>query len=109
RIYRSGGAMAHIHVEESRVIDARPEVVYGLLADYETGHPKILPNPPFIGLKVEQGGRGAGTVIRVWMKVMGSVRESRMVISEPEPGRVLVETAPDDGITTRFVFEPLED
>lgn len=81
------------------------EIVYNILADYQVGHPAILPEPYFTGLSVEQGGRGAGTVIITRMKVMGAERTFRMAVTEPQPGCVLVES--DGTTTTTFTVEPL--
>lgn len=81
-----------IHVvTASALIPARRERVYNILANYREGHPRILPKQ-FSNLVVEQGGLGAGTVIRFQMSVFGRKQTFRAEISEPEPGRVLVET-----------------
>jgi hypothetical protein len=101
--------MSQIHVEASDVIDARPEAVYAVLSDYRVGHPAILPKPYFEECTVLEGGTGAGTVIRVRMNVMGVKRQYRMTVSEPEPGRLLVETDPDAGVVTHFRVEPTGD
>jgi hypothetical protein len=55
---------------------------------------------------VEQGGIGAGTIVRVTMRVAGSTRRLRHAVSEPEPGRVLVESDLDGLSTTTFSVEP---
>ncbi|MCI0395068.1 MAG: SRPBCC family protein [Chloroflexi bacterium] len=99
--------MSQIHVEASAVINARPEKIYGILSDYRVGHPAILPKPYFTELTVEEGGQGAGTVMRVRMKVMGVEVAYHLVVSEPEPGRVLVETDEAAGVVTTFTVEPL--
>jgi hypothetical protein len=93
-------------ISVSAVIPARRERVYALLADYKNGHPRILPKQ-FTGLMVEQGGIGAGTIIRVEMSFLGKKRTLRMAITEPEPGCVLVETSlePNGSITT-FTVNP---
>lgn len=101
--------MKSIHVETSAVIAARPSQVYAILSDYEVGHPAILPKPFFQELVVEKGGKGAGTVVRVRVKVGGVKQTSRMLVSEPEPGRVLAEVDLDTGTFTTFTLEPLED
>ena len=92
----------------SVIIHAPPRELYAIIADYEHGHPRILPRPPFVSLAVEQGGVGAGTVVRVDMRVLGRLRTFRAVISEPEPWRVLVETN-DNGYVTTFTVEPRAD
>jgi hypothetical protein len=81
--------MARLRADSSRVIDARPDAVYDILADYRNTHPRILPGEYFKDLKVEEGGRGAGTVISFRLRSGGVERPYRMAISEPEPGRVL--------------------
>jgi hypothetical protein len=92
----------------SSLIAAPPRLVYDIIADYRDGHPRILPRPPFVSLDVEQGGRGEGTVIRVGMRVLGRTSSFRAVVTEPEPGRMLVETN-DNGMTTTFTVEPRDE
>jgi len=89
----------------SALIEAPAPMLYDIIADYHHGHPAILPKPPFVALEVEQGGTGEGTVVRVDMKVMGRLQTFRATITEPEPGRVLVETN-DTGYVTTFTVEP---
>ena len=94
-------------VKASAKVDAPSEVVYGIIADYRTGHPQILPRPYFEWLEVERGGRGEGTVIRFQMRVLGQTRVLRAAVTEPELGRVLVETdTGGDGPVTTFTVEP---
>jgi hypothetical protein len=69
---------------------APPERVYAIIADYRDGHPHILPKQ-FRNLTVEKGGIGAGTIIRFEVRVFGQTQYFRAIVSEPEPGRVLVE------------------
>ena len=89
------------------IIGAPPAVVYNIIADYHHGHPLILPKPYFISLSVEHGGFGAGTIINFEMKVAGKTQAFRAAISEPEPGRVLVETnLGDRGVVSTFLIEP---
>jgi hypothetical protein len=78
---------------------------YGIIADYHHGHPLILPPKYFRGLAVERGGIGAGTVIRFEMKAFGTTRSARASVTEPEPGRVLVETIAESGIVTTFTVD----
>ncbi len=100
--------MNQIHVEASSVICAPCEQVYAVLADYDKGHHDILPRPYFVEMTVEEGGQGAGTVILIHMKVMGTATTYRMVVSEPEPGRVLVEADENAGVVTTFTVDPLK-
>lgn len=95
-------------VSRSARIDAPPGRVYQLIADYRAGHPAILP-AAFSDLVVEKGGVGAGTEIRFNLRVLGRKTPFRAVVSEPEPGRVLVERnlEPEESVTT-FVVNPLD-
>ncbi len=92
-------------VTAGAVIPAPAQQVYAVLADYRDAHPRILPKPPFVGLDVEHGGMGAGTIIHVHMQVLGRRQTLRGTVTEPEPERVLVE-AYDTGIVTSFTIEP---
>jgi len=98
--------MGDVRATASLVIQAPPKLVYGILADYRQGHPSILPRRAFLSLDVEEGGVGAGTVIRVRMKVFGVTRQMRARVSEPMSGRLLVETDVDTGLTTTFDVYP---
>jgi hypothetical protein len=97
--------MPNLKIEASAVISAPPSVVYGIIADYRSGHPSILPPEYFEDLVVEEGGRGAGTRIRFTMKAFGKRETSRALVTEPEPGRVLVETVEDRGLVTTFTVD----
>ena len=93
-------------ISASAVIPARRDRVYSLIANYCDGHPRILPKQ-FSSLIVEQGGIGAGTIIRFQMSVFGKKQTFRAAITEPEPGRVLVETDLDaNGAVTTFTVNP---
>lgn len=93
-------------VSASAIIPARRERVYSLLANYNDGHLRILPRQ-FSSLVVEEGGVGAGTVIRVQMSFFGRKQTYRAAISEPEPGRVLVETSLEvNSWVTTFTVNP---
>jgi hypothetical protein len=93
-------------VSASATIPARRERVYSLIADYNDGHPRILPKQ-FTSLVVEQGGVGAGTLIRFQMRIFGRKQAFRAAITEPDPGRVLVETDLDaNGAVTTFTVNP---
>jgi hypothetical protein len=100
--------MAANRLSVSALIHAPPQDVYVIIADYRHGHPQILPKPPFVSLDVEQGGFGNGTVIRVDMRMLGRQQTFRAVITEPDPGRVLLETN-DNGYATTFTVEPRSD
>jgi hypothetical protein len=97
------------HLSESTIIAAPAERAYAILADYRVGHPGILPQPPFHSYELEAGGQGAGTIIRFKMTVLGRTENFRGVVTEPEPGRVLVESYADTKTVTTFTVEPHTD
>jgi uncharacterized protein YndB with AHSA1/START domain len=101
--------MAEHTISASVLIPAPANLVYRTIADYRDGHPHILPKPPFGALVVEQGGVGEGTVIRFEMRLLGRTQHFHAIISEPEPGRVLVETDLHSGATTTFAVRPAAD
>jgi hypothetical protein len=99
--------MSEIIIEVSAVIEATPKDVYSVLKDYPGGHHAILPKDYFTGLSMIEGGQGGGTVIDVSMNVMGIKSHIRFYITEPEPGRVLMETDDVAGIVTTFTVDPV--
>ncbi len=101
--------MAQHHVTASALIPAPAQQIYALIADYHVGHPSILPKPYFLSLDVIKGGVGAGTVITFQMQLMGRVQTFHGVVSEPEPGRVLVETYSNPDSVTTFTVEPRDE
>src|SRR5947209_5799753 len=102
--------MGQIKVKAKAVLDARPEDIYATIADYQHGHPNILPKESLYDLQVEQGGYGADTLIRFKMKALGVEQSFYQRVSEPEPGRVLVEQDIDSvqNVMTTFTVTPVE-
>ena len=93
-------------VAESARINAAPERVYAIIADFREQHPRIPPKQ-FSEPEVEIGGIGAGTIIRYRMRVRGKLQAFRAAVTEPEPGRVLMETVLDgNGAKTTFTVRP---
>ena len=101
--------MHKTHFAASAIINARPEAIYNVLADYHNGHPHIVPKEYLSGMEVEAGGYGAGTIVRYTTRAFGIQRPQRAVVSEPEPGRVLVETYPTSSFVTTFTVTPIDD
>ena len=97
--------MAEIRVEENGFVGAPPELTYRCIADYREHHPKFLPKE-FSNFQLEEGGYGAGTVVSFEGKFGNRVRKFRMQVSEPEPGRVLVEKDTLSSMVTHFVVSP---
>jgi hypothetical protein len=77
-------------VSAAALLPASPVRAYATIADCRDEHPRILPRR-FNGMTVE-GGIGAGTTVRFRMTVLGRKQTFRAAITEPEPGRVRVET-----------------
>ncbi len=99
--------MTTAQATESAIIAAPPPAVYAVLADYHNHHPHILPQQYFRNLVIEDGGHGAGTVFRTDVYVFGNKSSNHMRVSEPEPGRRLVETDLDTGLETSFTVTPV--
>ena len=93
-------------VSASARVEAPARRVYELIADYRDGHTRIVPPKYFKSLDVEQGGFGAGTIIRVTMHILGADRTYRAKVTEPEPGRVITETDLETGLATSFIVTP---
>lgn len=94
-----------VQATAQRVIDLPADTVYGYLADMRHHHPNFLP-PAFSGFEVISGGVGAGTVTRFTVTAGGRSRQYQMTVTEPEPGRVLVETDANSSLVTTFTVTP---
>jgi len=101
--------MGQISTQVTDILAARPGDVYATIADYRVGHPSILPKELY-DLRVEQGGQGAGTIIRFKSRLLGVEQAFHHRVSEPDPGRVLVEQDIEPGrdLATTFTVTPLE-
>jgi hypothetical protein len=89
-------------------IDAEPSLVYLIIADYRKGHPGILPREYFSPLTIEEGGFGAGTKLRFSMQAYGRKQSFHVHITEPESGKILVETDDESGAVTTFRIVPAD-
>lgn len=96
-----------IHAEASAIINERPEDVYAVIRNYHTDHPAIVPKPYFQDITVEKGGIGAGTIILTKMRAFGQDVTYRLHVTEPEPGRVIMEADAEAGVTTHFIVDPV--
>lgn len=99
--------MAKVVASAERSIDAPADEVYGYLADMHQ-HQQFLP-PAFSDFRIEQGGVGAGTVTSFKITAGGRTRAYRMQVSEPTPGRTLVETDTGSSLVTTFNVTPQGD
>lgn len=93
----------------TKIVHAPAETIYNILADFRNQHGHILPKQYFQALEVEEGGFGAGTITSFQMHLLGRTRSFRTHITEPEPGRVLMETDIQSGTPTTFTVLPLKD
>jgi hypothetical protein len=98
--------MKTLRVSASGHVGAAASQVYAVIADYRRHHPHIVPPEYFEGVDVLDGGVGAGTRTRVRMRVLGKKRAFEQLVSEPEPGRVLMETNTDGSAVSTFTVEP---
>jgi hypothetical protein len=89
-------------------IQVPAEILYNIIADYRRMHWLILPKQYFLSLEVEEGGFGAGTIVNFAMRILGQTQSFHSLITEPEPGRLLVETDIKSGIATSFHIVPIE-
>ena len=103
--------MGQIKVKADAVLNAQPEDVYATIADYRKGHVSILPKENLYDLQVVEGGYGAGTIIRFKSRILGVEQAFHHRVSEPEPGRVLVEQDIDtvQNLATTFTVIPVEE
>lgn len=99
--------MSQLSISASALIPAPANEIYAVIADYRKGHPAILPQGNLYDLQVEAGGYGAGTIIRFRSKVLGVERSFRQVVSEPEPGRVILEKDIEGPVSTTFTVTPI--
>ena len=91
-----------------RVVDAPADVVYRCLADYTHHHrPGGFLPPAFSNQEVLSGGIGDGTVIRLNVSLAGRTNTMTARISEPDPGRKLVEDG--EHVQTTFTVQPEAD
>lgn len=97
--------MGMIRISAEARLAAPAADVYAVLADYRHHHPRILP-PAFTSFGVEEGGVGAGTIIRFTVQTGGRTLHYRQRVEEPEPGRVLVERDLEKVATTTFTVLP---
>ena len=96
--------MGKVVASAERDIDAPADEVYSYLADMHQ-HQEFLP-PAFSDFQVEQGGVGAGTITRFKITAGGRTRSYHMQVSEPVPGRKLVEADTDSSLVTTFTVTP---
>ena len=80
---------------------------YAVFRDYEVAHAAVVPRRWFGPLEVLTGGIGAGTGVRFTMRVLGQTRLLHARVTEPEPGRMLMETLEETGAVSTFTVVAL--
>jgi hypothetical protein len=99
--------MTTLQVSREAPIGAPAELVYGLIRNYQEHHFRFLPTA-FSGYRVERGGVGEGTEVSFAVTAGGMKRRYHVRVTEPLPGRELVETDLLSGAVTRFLVTPEE-
>jgi hypothetical protein len=98
--------MGKVTATAERTIDASPEKVRALVADYSDARPKIL-TEEFRDFEVIEGGKGAGTVAKWKLQATSKrVRDVAATVTEPEPG-MLVETDGNSTMVTTWTIREL--
>ncbi len=92
--------MATVEASAEGIVHASADRVYALIAD-PARHQHFLP-PAFSDFKVVAGGSGAGSEVEFTVTAGGRQRRYHMVVSEPEPGRVLAESDANSSLVTTF-------
>jgi Polyketide cyclase / dehydrase and lipid transport len=95
-------------ITAERRMTAPPELIYLCLANYREHHRPdgFLPDA-FSDFEIARGGIGAGTEASWTVTTGGRPRHIEATITEPEPGRVLLESA--EGLETTFTVDPTPD
>jgi len=95
-------------ITAERRITAPPELIYLCLANYRDHHRPdgFLPDS-FSDFEISRGGIGAGTAASWTVTTGGRPRHIEATITEPEPGRVLLESA--ESLETTFTVDPTPD
>ena len=88
-------------------VAAPPDVVYRYLSDMQNHHPHFLP-PAFSDFQVVAGGIGEGTVVTFQFAAGGRRRDFRQTLTEPEPGRRMVETDANSSSVTTFLVDSVD-
>ncbi len=99
--------MSHIFVRSERIIQATPEKIFNILADYAHKHPRILPSN-FQEYHIEQGGWGDGTVVSFRLQAAGRERAYTMRVEETVKGQVLTERDSSSSLVTRWTVLPVD-
>jgi hypothetical protein len=99
--------MGQVTSTAERIIDAPAAAVREALADYATVRPRIL-TAQFSDYRVEEGGRGAGTLAHWTLAATKKrTRDVLVEVAEPSDGG-LVEHDRNSSLVTTWLVEPVE-
>ena len=98
--------MSTVTASVTKSVDATPEQVLEFLRDYRDARPQILTDN-FSAYRVEQGGRGKGTVIGYHFAAGGRERDYRLAVEEESEG--LLERDQLSTFVSRWTVAPAGD
>lgn len=98
--------MPRVVANAERVINALPESVFAVLADYKNQRPRML-TPNFLDYKVEKGGIGDGTVVSYRLHSANRERAYHMRVDEAVRGQVLTERDSNSSLVTTWSVTPV--
>ncbi len=98
--------MSKVHVNSERVINAAPQDVYAVLADYKKMRPRMLTDN-FLDYKVEKGGHGDGTVVSYRLHAANRERPYKLRVDESVKNEVLTERDSNSSLVTTWALSPL--
>ncbi|HTI15468.1 MAG TPA: SRPBCC family protein [Dictyobacter sp.] len=97
--------MSRVYVKTERVVDASPEDVYAVLADYKN-RPQMLTDN-FMNYTVERGGYGNGTVVSYVLRAANRQRPYKISVDESVKGEVITERDANSSLVTTWSVAPL--
>jgi Polyketide cyclase / dehydrase and lipid transport len=98
--------MGRVRAAAEQTIAAKPDTVFSLLSDYEQGRRKILTDN-YRDYKVEEGGRGDGTIVSYRFEAGGRERSYRLQVRE-QAGRELRESDTESSFVTVWQVSPAD-
>lgn len=96
--------MSQVTATTRRTIEAAPEDVLAAISDYREVRPRIL-TEHYRDYRVDQGGRGAGTVAH-WILQATSKRQRDQTVDVDATGATVVERDRNSSMVTTWSVEP---
>ncbi|AXK31379.1 SRPBCC family protein [Streptomyces armeniacus] len=92
--------MAQVEAATQREVRAKPEDVFGALADYSGTREKVLPQQ-FSEYEVREGGDGEGTLVHWKLQATSKrVRDCLLDVTEPADGELVEKDRNSSMVTT---------